>query len=70
MLGIEPKGDFFANRDSALAALKELAAAYEEKDFNGKLGHFVRSASEGGNRASQRAERILYLCRALDGHLE
>ena len=69
MIGVEPKGSFFANRGRALAALTELATAYEEKNFNGPLGNFVRSASEGGNRAAQRAERILYLCSALDGNL-
>jgi uncharacterized protein DUF262 len=70
MIGIEPRGKFYADRERALAALKELALAYEYKDFNGKLGNFVRSASEGGNRAAQRAERIYHLCRALDGDLE
>jgi Protein of unknown function DUF262 len=69
MIGVEPKGSFFADRGRAVAALTELATAYEEKNFNGPLGNFVRSASEGGNRAAQRAERILYLCSALDGDL-
>jgi hypothetical protein len=53
-----------------VAALRQLAAAYEEKDFNGVFGNFVRAASEGGNRAAQRAERIYYLCQALEGHFE
>jgi len=70
MTGIVPQGNFFADRGLAVAALRELAAAYEEKDFNGKFGNFVRSASEGGNRAAQRAERIYYLCQALEGHFE
>jgi hypothetical protein len=69
MIGYETKGSFFADRGRALTALTELATAYEEKNFNGPLGNFVRSASEGGNRAAQRSERILYLCNALDGHI-
>jgi hypothetical protein len=70
MIGIEPKGEFFADRHRALNALTELATAYEEKDFNGRFGNFVKSASAGGNRASQRAERIHYFCQALDGHID
>jgi hypothetical protein len=70
MIGIAPVGDFYKNRELAIVALKELGAAYEDKDFNGVLGPFVRSASEGGNRAAQRAERIRYFCNALDGHVE
>lgn len=70
MIGIEPKGNFFSDRQRALAALRELAIAYEIKDFNGRLGNFVRAASEGGNRAAQRAERIFYLCQALNGEFE
>ncbi len=70
MIGVGPKGSFFADRGRALVALKQLAEAYEFKDFNGPFGSFVRSASEGGNRAAQRAERIFYLCQALDGVFE
>ncbi|PDT92171.1 hypothetical protein CO669_02610 [Bradyrhizobium sp. Y36] len=69
LIGYEPVGSFFADRRTALAALMQLATAYEEKSFNGPLGNFVRSTSEGGNRAAQRAERLLYLCHALDGDL-
>lgn len=69
MIGIAPTGDFYRDREGALEALKVLAAAYEEKDLHGALGNFVRSASEGGNRAAQRAERIRYFCEALEGRI-
>jgi Protein of unknown function DUF262 len=70
MTGLVPKGSFFVNREIALGGLRELAAAYEEKNFNGRYGNFVKSASEGGNRAAQRAERIWYIFKALDGELD
>jgi len=67
-IGIRPSGTFFENRDVALNRVKQLAAAYEEKDL-GQLSEFVQAASEGGNRAAQRTTRIKWLCEALRGRL-
>ena len=59
-------GRFFSDRDRALASLQRLAVAHEEKDES-EFGEYVKAASEGGNRANQRAIRIKWLCRALQG---
>jgi hypothetical protein len=65
--GIVPIGTYFVDRDRALISLKRLAAAHEEKDF-AEFGEYVQAASEGGNRAPQRAIRIKWLCQALRGN--
>jgi len=64
--GIRTTGEFFRERDAALVSLKRLAAAHEEKDFS-EFASYVTAASEGGNRAAQRAVRISWICRALNG---
>jgi hypothetical protein len=64
--GLRPTGRFYGNREVAIAGLKRLAAAHEERDI-GVLHEYVQAASEGGNRAPQRAIRIKWLCRALQG---
>jgi hypothetical protein len=66
--GYTPNGRFFANRDRAVASLKVLAAAHEQKDTQ-IFREYVTAASEGGNRAAQRIIRIRWLLRALDGEL-
>jgi hypothetical protein len=66
LLGTQAQGAFFADRDQAISSLKVLGLAYEQKD-NGKFRDFVVAASEGGNRAAQRAVRVQWLIRALDG---
>lgn len=63
---IVPSGQYFSDRDKALISLKRLAVAHEEKD-EGEFGEYVKAASEGGNRANQRAVRIKWLCHALEG---
>lgn len=64
--GLDPIGVFFVDREKAIISLTRLAAAHEEKDTK-EFVDYVRAASEGGNRAAQRAERIMWLCRALRG---
>lgn len=64
--GIEPIGRYFVNVEHAVASIKRLAAAHEEKE-TGEFAEYVRAASEGGNRGPQRALRIKWLCRALRG---
>lgn len=64
--GIVPTGSFLTDRNRAVASLKALASAHEEKD-NSRFHEYVAAASEGGNRAAQRIVRITWLCRALDG---
>jgi hypothetical protein len=64
--GIAPAGVYFEDKDRALISLKRLAAAHEEKDV-GEFREYVQAASEGGNRAAQRAVRIKWLCEALQG---
>jgi hypothetical protein len=64
--GISPTNAYFQRRESALASLKRLAAAHEEKDET-EFGEYVKAASESGNRAAQRATRVKWLCRALQG---
>lgn len=66
MTGIEPIDQYFTSAEDAVVSIKRLAAAHEEKDF-GEFAEYVRAASEGGNRAAQRALRIKWLCRALRG---
>lgn len=66
LIGIPSSGVYFGDRDTALAALKRLAAAHEDKDV-GTLSEYVHAASEGGNRAAQRAIRVKWLCKALLG---
>jgi hypothetical protein len=59
--GIAPIGVYFSDRERALVSLKRLAAAHEEKD-TAEFAEYVNAASEGGNRAAQRAVRIKWLC--------
>lgn len=66
--GIESTGKFFNDRQLALASIRRLAAAHEEKDIS-EFREYVQAASEGGNRAPQRAIRIKWLCFALQGKL-
>lgn len=66
LTGIVPSGRFFDDREAAVVRLKQLVAAYEERDLN-RFGEFVQAASEGGNRAAQRATRIKWFCNALQG---
>jgi hypothetical protein len=66
--GLSSIGAYYSDRDLALISLKRLAVAHEEKDTT-EFGEYVRSASEGGNRAPQRTERIKWLCKALRGEL-
>lgn len=66
LTGMNPIGAYFQNRERAVVSLKRLAAAHEEKDFT-EFGDYVKAASEGGNRAPQRAVRIKWLCQALRG---
>jgi len=65
---IEPIGEFFIDREKAVACMNILASAHEEKD-EGKYGEYVRAASEGGNRAAQRAIRTRWICKALRGEI-
>jgi hypothetical protein len=65
-LEIAPIGEYYVDRDRALASLKRLALAHEEKDLS-EFGDYVNAASEGGNRAAQRTVRIKWFCRALRG---
>jgi hypothetical protein len=64
--GMASTGAYFVDRDRALASLKRLAVAHEEKDLT-QFGEYVQAASEGGNRAAQRAVRVKWLFRALQG---
>jgi hypothetical protein len=64
--GVPTIGAYFVDPDRALVSLKRLAAAHEEKDF-GEFSEYVQAASEGGNRAPQRAVRMKWLCNALRG---
>jgi Protein of unknown function DUF262 len=66
MTGLTPIGVYFTDRERALQSLKRLAAAHEERDLS-EFGEYVSAASEGGNRAPQRAIRVKWLCRALRG---
>jgi hypothetical protein len=64
--GFSPIGAYYIERDRALISLKRLAVAHEEKD-TAEFAEYVKAASEGGNRAAQRGERIKWLCKALRG---
>ena len=64
--GIAPIGEYFIDPERALVSIGRLVAAHEENDL-AEFGEYVRAASEGGNRAPQRAIRISWLCRALRG---
>jgi hypothetical protein len=64
--GMPSTGSFFQDRATAVASLKRLAAAHEEKELS-EFASYVAAASEGGNRAAQRAVRISWICRALNG---
>jgi hypothetical protein len=64
--GIAPAWRYYTDRDRALTSLKRLAAAHEEKDA-GEFYEYVQAASEGGNRANQRAIRVKWISRALRG---
>jgi len=66
LVGMEPIGRYFEDVESAVASIKRLAAAHEEKDTR-EFSEYVAAASEGGNRAPQRELRIKWLCRALRG---
>ena len=64
--GLIPIGAYYNDRESALISLKRLAVAHEEKD-TAEFAEYVKAASEGGNRTTQRVERIKWLCAALRG---
>jgi hypothetical protein len=66
--GLQPLGTYFLNREVAITNLRRLALAYEEKDTT-DFREFVQAASEGGNRAPQRAVRIKWICQALRGDI-
>ncbi|MCS6291945.1 MAG: DUF262 domain-containing protein [Nitrospira sp.] len=66
VIGISRTGAYFSERERALISLKRLASAHEEKDLS-EFGEYVNAASEGGNRAPQRAIRVKWLCQALRG---
>jgi len=66
VLGLAPIGNYMAGRDRVINGLKRLALAHEEKDTT-EFREYVQAASEGGNRAAQRAVRIKWLCMALRG---
>ncbi|MEJ7668090.1 MAG: DUF262 domain-containing protein [Casimicrobiaceae bacterium] len=66
MTGLDPIGQYLITADRAVASIKRLAAAHEEKDL-GEFAEYVRATSEGGNRGPQRVLRIKWLCRALRG---
>lgn len=63
---LSPIGEYYLHQDRALTSLMRLTAAHEEKD-TGEFGEYVKAASEGGNRAAQRVERVKWLCRGLRG---
>lgn len=65
-IGLASENSYFTDADRAVASIRRLAAAHEEKDI-GEFSEYVRAASEGGNRGPQRAIRIKWLCRALRG---
>jgi hypothetical protein len=67
--GVAPMHAYWNSRELAERGLLRLAAAHEERDSSA-YGAYVDAASEGGNRAAQRAIRIDWLCRALRGELE
>jgi hypothetical protein len=64
--GLPAIGAYSPDPDRALVLLERLAAAHEEKDSS-EFGEYVKAASEGGNRAAQRAVRVKWLCEALRG---
>ena len=64
--GLSPIDAYYNDRESALVSLKRLAVAHEEKDTT-EFADYVKAASEGGNRAAQRGERVKWLCQALRG---
>jgi hypothetical protein len=68
IIGMAPIGAYYSDRDRAVISLKRLALAHEEKD-TADFREYVQAASEGGNRAAQRAVRISWLCEALRGQL-
>jgi hypothetical protein len=65
-IGLDPIGRFWESREAAEPNLLRLAAAHEEKDL-AHYEEYITAASEGGNRANQRAVRTRWLCRALRG---
>jgi len=67
-LGLRPINEYWVSREVADRGLRELAAAQEGNDL-GRFRDFVEAASEGGNRAAQRAVRTKWLCKALRGEL-
>jgi hypothetical protein len=66
--GIPSDGQFFADKDVAVNAIRRLALAHEEKDGS-EFGEYVGAALEGGNRATQRAVRLRWLSAALQGQI-
>lgn len=66
--GIGPIGEYFTDAEAAVASIRRLAAAHEEKDTS-VFGEYVSAASEGGNRAPQRLVRLVWLTKALRGEL-
>jgi len=65
---LEPIGQYFYDHDRAISSVTRLAIAHEEKDTE-EFPEYVQAASEGGNRAAQRAVRVRWLCNALRGEI-
>lgn len=68
VLGSEPINIFSTDVEKAVAGIKRLAAAHESKDMS-EFPEYVKAATEGGNRATQRATRIKWLIKALRGEV-
>ncbi len=68
LTGEAPIGSYVRDREKAIASLKRLSVAHEERDTQ-QFPDYVRAVSEGGNRAPQRLVRVRWLCRALRGEL-
>lgn len=66
--GIAPIGSYFIDAEIAVASIRRLAAAHEEKDLS-TFEEYVKAASEGGNRAPQRLIRLIWLSKALRGEI-
>jgi hypothetical protein len=67
--GLAPIGKFMVDSRSAVNGILALVRAHEEKEAS-RFERYVAAASEGGNRAAQRLERIAWLARALRGEVE
>lgn len=67
-IGLGPIGEYFTDAEAAVEGILRLAAAHEGRDSS-QYEEYVMAASEGGNRAQQRAVRLRWLCLALRGQL-